>query len=113
MIFENVGNIFIIHTKRAVEVGNMNNVNAILIVNICGKGLTGKAYICLWTNSKSKYVPIKQETMIVATIAFRLFLPCFFSEQDIFFDQDGKLNFFKRFAVFVINPSICTFSLID
>lgn len=69
MIFENVGNIFIIHTKRAVEIGNMNNVNAILIVNICGNGLMGKAYICLLTNNKSKYVPIKQERRIVATIA--------------------------------------------
>ncbi|PEA53985.1 hypothetical protein CON64_15405 [Bacillus pseudomycoides] len=69
MIFEYVGNIFIIHTKRAVKIGSMNNVKAMLIVNTCGKGLTGKAYMYLLTNNKSKYVPIKLEKMIVATIA--------------------------------------------
>lgn len=69
MIFENVGNVFTIRKKNTVKTGNINSVNAILIVNICGNGLTGKAYICLLTNSKSKYVPIKQEKMIVATRA--------------------------------------------
>lgn len=69
MIFEYVGNIFITHTKRAVKIGNMNNVKAMLIVNMFGKGLAGKAYMCLLTNNKSKYVPIKLEKMIVATIA--------------------------------------------
>ncbi|HDX9579449.1 TPA: hypothetical protein ROX88_003032 [Bacillus pseudomycoides] len=68
-IFEYVGNIVMIRTKRAVQIGNMNNVNAILIVKMCGKGLAGKSYICILTNNKSKYVPIKLEKMIVDTIA--------------------------------------------
>lgn len=68
-ILENVDNIFAICKKRAVKLGNINNVKAMLIVNIVGNGLTGKAYICLLTNRKSKYVPMKQERMIVTTNA--------------------------------------------
>lgn len=68
-IFKNEGNVLTIRKKNKVKIGNINNVNATLIVNICGSGLTGKSYICLLTNSKSKYVPIKQEKRIVATQA--------------------------------------------
>lgn len=57
-----------IHIKRTVQIGNMNNVNVILIVKTFGKGLTGKLYICILTNNKSKYVPIKLENIIVAII---------------------------------------------
>jgi hypothetical protein len=49
-ILENVDKALAICKKKAVKVGNINNVKAILTENIFGNGLTGKAYICLLTN---------------------------------------------------------------
>lgn len=66
-ILKNADNVFVICKKRAVKAGSIKNVKAILIVNIFGNGLTGKLYICLLTNRKSKYVPMKQERIIVIT----------------------------------------------
>lgn len=49
-IVENVDKFFAICKKKAVKIGNINNVKAIFTEKTFGKGLTGKAYICLLTN---------------------------------------------------------------
>lgn len=66
-ILENGDNFFAMSKNKAVKAGNINNVKATLIVNVFGNGLTGNVYICLLTNRKSKYVPMKQERIIVIT----------------------------------------------
>ncbi len=64
-ILETVDKTLAICKKKAVKVGNSSNVKAMLTGNIFGNGLSGKSYICLLTNKKSKYVPMKQEKIMV------------------------------------------------
>jgi hypothetical protein len=44
-----------------VKIGRINKVKKIFIENVWGKSLVGKAYMPIPTNSKSKYVPTKEE----------------------------------------------------
>lgn len=96
--------------KIVVKIGNINNVKAILIENIDGKGRSGKSYIRLLTKNISKHVPIRQERKTVTTNAK---LSLFFSEKEVFISKDCKFNFFKCLAVVFSNLSIYIFLLID